>query len=414
MLLRRTISLLGTLSLVMAVGLPGMAQDLEGLQLFAPVEVNPYGPGPQPNEGFFFAWDGLNWYISKPEIATVGREGLSRTVSYGIHPINGADPLNDMAVQSNTLDTSSLQSLPTSGDRFEFGRIHGHHGWMVSTYHLKPQTQWIYAADVPMTFNDISGNNLLQGIVGTIPAIEADPDAEPPVVGVDEQIFVNNLPLTFDDVRIRNSVTTWSVELMYIFRSHQFHHGGFVEIFGGVRYMEFDEVFDVDARGTDPAVKDVPAILADSVWNTRADNHITGPQVGIRWFRKGGRWMFSTEGRFFAGFNSQTIRQFGVLGDKLDPPGEDNFEPTAMGPTYFNSMQHIDEWSPCAELRAELRFQCTRSVSLRAGWTGVWMGGIARPSDMINYEVPAMGISAINNRQDVFVNGLTLGVDINR
>ena len=101
------------------------------------------------------------------------------------------------------------------------------------------------------------------------------------------------------------------------------------------------------------------------------------------------------------------------MGDKLTPPGEE-FEPLLMGPTYFNSIRHIDEWSPVAELRAELRFQVTRSVSLRAGWTGTWVDGIARPSNMVNYEVAYMGINGNGNRQDVFINGLTLGIDVNR
>ena len=42
------------------------------------------------------------------------------------------------------------------------------------------------------------------------------------------------------------------------------------------------------------------------------------------------------------------------------------------------------------------------------------MDGIARPSGIINYQVPDMGINVANNRQNVFVNGLTLGIDINR
>jgi hypothetical protein len=407
MLMKRTVLWLGTVSLILAVGLPALAQDLAGLQLFAPVETAPYGRGPQPNEGYFFVWDGLNWYTSSPNVATVGFEGLTRTVFYGPHPIDEQDLLSDAVIQSNSLNTSALRTLRTSGDRFELGRVRGQHGWMVSTFHLKPQTQFLYGSDVIMTFVDDEfgplGKKLLEGIVGD--------DGEEPAVDI-----IRDLPLTFEDVKIRNSVTTWSVELMYIHRSKQRHNGGFFEWFGGVRYMELNEKFDVDAKGT-PAGEaeegEVVSILADSAWYTQADNHIIGPQVGLRWFRKRGRLMLSTEGRFFAGYNSQTVRQHGVLGDKLTPPGEE-FEPSVMGPTYFNSVLHIEEWSPCAELRADLRFQVTRSVSLRAGWTGTWVDGIARPSAMVNYEVAYMGINGAGNHQDVFINGLTLGIDVNR
>ena len=409
MSIKRTISWLGTISLVLAAGLPGLAQDLAGLQLFAPVEVAPYGRGPQPKEGYFFVWDGLNWYTSKPNVATVGFEGLTRTVYYGPHPIDQQDLVSDAAIQSNSLDTGGLHAFPTSGDRFEIGRVRGRHGWMVSTFHVKPQTKWLYASDVTMTFVDDEfgplGSKLLEGVVGD--------DGEEPAVDI-----IRDLPLTFEDVIIYNSVTTWSVELMYIHRSKQHHHGGFCELFAGVRYMELNEKFNVDATGI-PVIEEEEEdnkpgnILADSHWFTRANNHIIGPQVGLRWFRKHGRWMLSTEGRFFGGYNMQTIRQQGVLGNKLTPPGE-LFEPAVMGPTYFDSVRHIDEWSPCAELRAELRFQVTRSISLRAGWTGIWIDGIARPSNMVNYEVAYMGINGDGNRQDVFINGLTIGVDVNR
>ncbi len=316
MLIKRTIPWLGTVSLILAVGLPALAQDLEGLQLFAPAETSPYGGGPKPKEGFFFVWDGLRWYTSKPDIATVKFEGLP-----------------------NSFDTGIMRSFATSGDRFEIGRILGQHGWMVDILHVKPQTQFLYLTGV----------------------------------------------------KARNSVTTWSVELMYIHRSKQCHHGGSFEWFAGMRYMELDEDFNVDVEAVE-AEAPVEAVDATNLY-TRAENHITGPQVGLRWSRKRGRWMLSTEGRFFAGYNSQIIRQQGALGDIA---------------------RQVDEWSPCAELRADLRFQATRSVSFRVGWTGTWLDNIARSSNMVNYEFPTTDAIGNGRRQDVLIHGLTVGIDINR
>jgi len=43
----------------------------------------------------------------------------------------------------------------------------------------------------------------------------------------------------------------------------------------------------------------------------------------------------------------------------------------------------------------------------------MWVDAIARPSNMIVYEVPGMGINPAHNRQDVFVNGVNWGVDVN-
>jgi hypothetical protein len=66
------------------------------------------------------------------------------------------------------------------------------------------------------------------------------------------------------------------------------------------------------------------------------------------------------------------------------------------------------------ELRAGLRYKLTRAIDVGAGWTGIWVADVARPSSMINYEVPSMGILTEFNRQDVFIHGVSFTVTINR
>ena len=46
---------------------------------------------------------------------------------------------------------------------------------------------------------------------------------------------------------------------------------------------------------------------------------MVGPQIGLRWFKKQGRWMFTTEGRFLAGMNCQNISQQVDIGPNLNP-----------------------------------------------------------------------------------------------
>ena len=104
----------------------------------------------------------------------------------------------------------------------------------------------------------------------------------------------------------------------------------------------------------------------------------------------------------------------------MDPPGNvddpagELYEPALMGPTYFTHWAHIQEWSPAVELRTELKYQLTRSITFRAGWTGIWIDNLARASNLVNYEVAYMGLNTHFNRQDVFIHGLTLGVEVNR
>ena len=58
----------------------------------------------------------------------------------------------------------------------------------------------------------------------------------------------DGLPVVFDDLFIQNKTQTWSVELMYIHRFKQFHHGGWMEFFAGGRYMEFDDTYNVAGK----------------------------------------------------------------------------------------------------------------------------------------------------------------------
>ncbi len=400
---------------VLLITVPAVAQNVQDGQFFARSDLSPYGSGPRPRTGYFFTIDALQWAISTPDVTTVGDFGETRTVFYG--PTDA-----ESVIQSNTMDTSWLRDVFTSGSRIELGRIVEREGWFLSTHTLHRQSQRIESTNVDMVFfdpefGDPGGpqRSLLEGIVGTIP----DPDDPAQTINV-----IRDLPLTVDDILVRNSAEYWSVELMCLHRLRPFHRGGMLEVFAGVRFLEFDEVFDVDARikppdpaATPPAPGDplgeIPFILTDSQWSTEAENHVVGPQFGARLFKSNGRWTLSAEGRFMAGFNSQNLRQRGILGSELTPPGALG-EPLLMGPTTFTHSRHLQEFTPLIEVRAEAWFELTRAISVRAGWTAVWMDNVARSSNLINYQVPNMGLDTRFNRQDVFIHGLNLGIIVNR
>jgi len=408
--------------------------------LFAPADVSPYGNGIQPSEGYFFVFDGLHWSISTPAVATIGKPDFVRQDVYRSDPTQEAQPFN----QASTHDTGQLTAAYTEGNRIEFGRVWGHRGWFFSGYRLNNQTQMIVTGTADVAFEDFdiaTGIKALDGLVENLDPDAQDP-TDPTLSGTITEI--RSLPVTFDELIMKNRVETWSVELMGMHRFHQLHHGGVFEVFAGARYLEFNESFDVNGLGDElttttgqqppgqqpPAqpgtqLAPIPPILADSVWNTIADNHIVGPQIGMRYFRRHNRWMISTEGRFLAGINFQNIRQSGVLGSRLTAPGTLD-QPYLLGPADVDHTEFLDEWSPLVELRAELRYQLTRSISVRFGWTGFWVDGIARPSNMINYEIAVpnrrpnpvdyemMGILTENNQQSVFAQGFSIGLDVNR
>ena len=174
--------------------------------------------------------------------------------------------------------------------------------------------------------------------------------------------------------------------------------------------------FWVDGRGGN---------LADSYWNTNTHNEIGGPEIGIRYMQPVGRFSFSVESRFMAGINGQDIGQNGVLGSQLFAgiPQNNGISlvnvpplPTLMSATAFTHSTHFVEFLPLIELRAEARMKLTNMITVKAGYTGIFINNVARAADMINYTVPNMGITRdLNgNLQPVYIQGLTLGIEFNR
>ncbi|HEX3869148.1 MAG TPA: BBP7 family outer membrane beta-barrel protein, partial [Pirellulales bacterium] len=164
------------------------------------------------------------------------------------------------------------------------------------------------------------------------------------------------------------------------------------------------------------------------------------------------------EGRFEAGANFQTVRQNGLIGSSLtntivaaNTTTLSSLIPTATAtntitgqtlvqytPTSttvgsgvsvastrlnqplvlqsgaFQATRNYTVFTPVIELRAKLSYQLFRRVSLSAGWTGMYMDGVARSSGMTDFVLPYFTIAEGRNRQGVFINGLNLGVEINR
>jgi len=431
---KRLILSLTTLAIALSIGLTAPAEGLRDLQFFAPANVSTYGGPRTANEGFFFTFDHLLWSISRPEVTTIGQPSeAGREVWYGPLP-------EDTATQNNTHDTSIFSSEFVSGQRYGAGYIYGHQGLLLSIWRLNHQTQDVATSHMDMVFDDREWG-------GPLDYKHLDGYVD------DAKTIIRALPVTFASANIRNRAETWSVELNYLLRSNMMHSGGYFELFLGARYLEFNDEFTIHAYGNPVAVNisgetvsDIilapdpgegaggvnhiyVGTLANSNWYQDAQNHIVGPQIGARWFKYYGRWMLSSEGRFFAGFNRQNLYQTGEVGSELNPNGgllnppalpghvPEAHVPLALEATQFTHEAIENEWSPGVELRLDLEWQWTRYVSLGAGWSGMWMDGIARASNLINYEFGTsdmMGILTENNRQSVFMHGVNFRLTVNR
>lgn len=478
MSLNRTTTWMAAFAGVFLLALPAPGQGLPGVQLFAPAETSPYGGGVRPKEGFFFSFDYLYWSTSAPEGEEIGFPG-QRLAYYGPNDY-------DAVVQTNSLHTDILQQQWENGERFEIGDRWRHHGWMLGTLRLKSNSSNdIVANGVSMNWDDpifgapgAPSQQLLKGYYlvprstpqtwpSSVPVEDrimvgpVDPDdADPTIVNLPifgpftdgpigyvpvitdfgdeaQPAVLRPLPIVFDDVKVENKNELWGTELMYSYRTHPQNRGGFFEMYFGARYLEFNDLFSVDARNRIPGEPEDPvededrvpywtpgAGLADSYWSTNADNHIVGPQVALRWFRTSDRWTLDTSGRFVAGFNNQNIFQQGTLASQWYPgskytsdiefePADFQGRPLLMSKTSFTHREHEVEWSPIVELRINLQYQLTRGISVRGGWTGMWIDGIARGSSLNVYRVPDMGLDMADNRQDVFVHGFNFGAQLN-
>jgi hypothetical protein len=396
----------GLLGIVLAS--QAMGQGPLGFQLFAPADTSTYGGAQMPNQGYFFQYDAIYWSIQAPNTQVVGLPGQTETV------FNGSK-LEDAWVESNTLDTSGFKSEFEIGSRFEFGRVEDRNGWFVSIFQLRNQGLFTHADSANIVFNDQPQGLEQRWLEGAVPV---NPTSGSTTSG---STTLKYLPTTVYNVEQYNIVSMWGVEANYLHQMMECHSGGIFEFFGGPRYMEFNDRYGVQCGSAeDGQLGVVPDFLRGSNWDTEAQNHIVGAQLGGKFSKKQGRWTISTEGRFTAGLNCQNVRQSYVIGPELQPYGSiptktsQLYTPSNLGTTSGTNVAYAREFSPIVELRVEAKYQITRALSFRAGWTGMWMDGIARASALDYYNISGMQLNMAHNKQDVFVNGLNLGFDINR
>jgi hypothetical protein len=383
--------LAGALVFLLAAHAPG--QGLQDTQVFAPADADQFGGGPRPNQGLFIRYDGLIWTISAPKEATFGvpeAEQTARPVFWGPGP-------EGSTTQQSTFTTSFLTTDWTGGQRIEFGDIHEHEGWRIGYLNLHQSTQFLTKNGVQVYFED-------------------RPWGAPPshfhLEGLVAAGEIRELGVEFTSVTLMNRIKTWGIEGSYLRRTHPMPLGGFFEWSLGARYLEITEEFSADAIG---------GLLADSFLWSSGENRIVGPHVGLRWFRTNDRWTLSVQGDFTGAVNMQSVRLTGIVGSLLSTTGiprpvSDPPQPLAMQPSDFNHLAHMQEFSPIVEVQVAAQYQITRAVSIHGGWSCLWVDNIARPSGMIDYtlgETSTLGIRTNKNRQDVFMNGLELGVSIN-
>lgn len=361
--------------------------------------------------------------------------------------------------QFSSASTGYINAQLNSGSRYELGYTEDGFGWFLSGFVRHGEEQALTATDASINFDnapiafipvvtgtplqvfdrDVDGDGVFgrfgrdrgtrQGNVFVNPR-DGIPDPEDANVLALPTDFDDAVPVptVYDELRVKYRTEVWGLEANGSVGLGVGPLGGRWVVFGGPRYLNYNDEFNATAFfDNPPLLSSNPArFLNETIWNTDSQNHIVGPQMGFRatWGQR--RLMLMVEGRLFPGANFQTVRQTGQTASQGVSTAAAISNPQQLvSPSYpfnvvnwtpqsFNNSYHSVEFAPTGELRVDARYQLFRLVSLRAGWTGMYTDGLARSPDMVVYRMPDFGIRADANRQDVFVNGINFGVEINR
>jgi hypothetical protein len=152
-------------------------------------------------------------------------------------------------------------------------------------------------------------------------------------------------------------------------------------------------------------------ILGRAYVNTSAENHIIGPQLGLVWIKSVGRWTGRLHGLASLGFNYGDVSQYSEIGD-APIPGAIN-RPLFAQPHRSSHSDAHDEFSPNAEIRAEINYRLTNSVTLAANWSGIAIDNALETDGRIRYFLPDMGLVDPGNQQ-FLVHNFFCGIEVQR
>ena len=218
---------------------------------------------------------------------------------------------------------------------------------------------------------------------------------------------------------IRNSqnvVEFDSLELNKTWRLEPYHYGGILEPMVGVRYMNYDDLYQRQSYDagfiSDP--ENVFALGPGEIVTTtqsRATNDMVGGQVGFRYFKFQDRFRYSTELRVFSMANFQCNTLQTTTETTLYNPGGTTVTIGQVPEGFF-----IDNTRPVFgrneefvfgfDVRGEVSYQLTSMFEVRGGFQlidiaqGLWRGRLGDPL-------------ARNDQQALMVGG-TFGIALNR
>ncbi|TWU65971.1 hypothetical protein V7x_15270 [Crateriforma conspicua] len=256
-----------------------------------------------------------------------------------------------------------------------------------------------------------------------------DSPAGPPFGFIVPQEDRNNLGYNtrfYDVQNSQNMIKFDSYELNKTWRLEPYHYGGILEPMVGVRWMRAE---DINLRQTyqstqdnitgnvllplpNPILAGVEFSAAEQITSIAqiTDNEMLTAQLGFRYFKHKGRFMYSSDFRVFAGNNWQCSEAYTESELTIYAFGQTNEQPTVgeppitiqrdrTTPTFIRN----EEFLVGFDVRGELGYQLTKAISVRAGFQVIDIGrGLWRYGTEGDWD------------QDYQMFGGTLGLTLNR
>jgi len=235
----------------------------------------------------------------------------------------------------------------------------------------------------------------------------------------------NNLGFNtrFYDVTISNNIMNYdSYEFNKTWRLEPYHYGGILEPMVGVRWSRIEDLnlrqtYSTTQDNLSPSLVPGPGVLlpfsaAELLTSDIqvTDNEIVTGQIGFRYFKHKGRFMYSSDFRVFAGGSWQSLESYSEQELTVYAFADGNEVGTIGEPPVYierdrdeSTFIDNDEFVVGFDVRGELGYQLTKAISIRGGFQvidfgrGVWRGGVGASSD-----------------QDLLLVGGTFGITLNR
>jgi hypothetical protein len=154
-----------------------------------------------------------------------------------------------------------------------------------------------------------------------------------------------------------------------------------VGIVYGFRALDSSDAFGVDYFG---------GILARASIRTRTDNQIVGPQIGVIWAKRLGKWSFQTQGTALAGYNDGQVMQRSAIGEQSIPGALNRI--LYAQPTYSQHSESHQDFSPGANFGQKPVIIISDSLSLKLAWSGIYFDNILLADNRTEFFLPTMGL----------------------